>query len=91
MSSSWLSPRTREILEKGGAGYVTLVRPYDRIVFERTWQGSGTVNASLAQVSADCLTGPARLPSEGEALLEWMRNNAPRWQAPSLDTKADTP
>lgn len=72
-------------------GNVTLVRPYDRIVFERTWQGSDAVNASLAQVAADCLTGPARLPSEGEALLEWMRNNAPRWQAPSLDTKADTP
>lgn len=72
-------------------GNVTLLRPYDRIVFERTWQGSEAVNASLAQVAVDCLTGPARLPSEGEALLEWMRNNAPRWQAPSLDTRADAP
>ncbi len=72
-------------------GNVTLVRPYDRIVFDRTWQGSEAVNASLAQVAVDCLTGPARLPSEGEALLEWMRNNAPLWQAPSLDIKADAP
>ena len=72
-------------------GNVTLLRPYDRIVFERTWQGSEVVNASLAQVAVDCLTGPARLPSEGEALLEWMRNNSPRWQAPSLDTRADAP
>ncbi len=72
-------------------GNVTLARPYNRIVFERTWRRGDPVNASLAQVAVDCLTGPGRLPSEGEALLEWMRNNAPRWQAPSLTIRADIP
>ena len=72
-------------------GNVVLARPYARIVFERTWRRSDPINASLAQVVADCLTGPGRMPSEGEALLDWMRQNAPRWQAPSLTIRSDIP
>ena len=72
-------------------GNVLLARPYDRIVFKRTWRRADPINASLAQVVVDCLTGPGRMPSEGEALLDWMRNNAPRWQAPSLTIRSDIP
>ena len=72
-------------------GNVILARPYDPIVFRRTWRRGDPVNASLAQVVVDCLSGPGRMPSEGEALLGWMRNNAPRWQAPSLDIRSDIP
>ena len=72
-------------------GNVILARPYNEIVFRRTWRSRDPVNASLAQVVVDCLTGPGRMPSEGEALLDWMRNNAPRWQAPSLTTRSDIP
>lgn len=72
-------------------GNVILARPYSRIVFERTWRRADPVNASLAQVVVDCLTGPGRMPSEGEALLDWMRSNAPRWQAPSLTIRSDIP
>ena len=72
-------------------GNVILARPYSRIVFERSWRRDNLVNASLAQVVVDCLTGPARMPSEGEALLDWMRYNAPLWQAPTLTIQADIP
>lgn len=72
-------------------GDVILARPYTPIVFERTWRRGSPVNASLAQVVVDCLTGPGRMPSEGEALLDWMRSNAPRWQAPSLTIPSDIP
>ncbi len=72
-------------------GNVILARPYSRIVFGRTWRRADPVNASLVQVVVDCLTGPGRMPSEGEALLDWMRSNAPRWQAPSLTIRSDIP
>ena len=80
--------RLREVLTGGN---VILSRPYNPIVFERTWRRGDPTNASLAQVVVDCLTGPGRMPSEGEALLDWMRNNAPRWQAPSLTIRSDIP
>lgn len=72
-------------------GNVAIARPYDQIVFKRTWIRDNVVYASLAQTAVDCLTGPGRMPAEGEALLEWMQRKAPRWQAPSLTTVADQP
>jgi hypothetical protein len=72
-------------------GNVVLARPYDRIVFERTWSRRNAVYVSLSQVVVDCLTGAGRLPAEGEALLNWLRRKAPRWQAPSLAGQADLP
>jgi len=72
-------------------GDVVIARPYDQIVFHRTWTRDDIVYASPAQIALDCLTGPGRMPAEGEALIEWMQRNAPRWQAPSLTTAADQP
>ena len=72
-------------------GNVITARPYDPIVYERTWQQDGLVFASIAQVAIDCLTGFSRMPAEGEALLAWMRQRAPRWQSPSLAEAASLP
>ena len=72
-------------------GNVVLAQPYDQIVFERTWTRDDTVFVSVSQTAVDCLTGPGRMPAEGEALLEWMQAKAPRWQARSLTTIADRP
>ena len=52
-----------------------LLRPYDPVVFERTWAEEGLVFAALSQVAADLLTSPGRGPSEGEELLRWMQEN----------------
>jgi hypothetical protein len=73
-----------------GGNVVTAV-PYDPIVYERTWQQNDLVFASVAQVAIDCLTGFARMPAEGDALLAWMRQRAPRWQSPSLAEAASLP
>lgn len=73
-----------------GGNVVTAV-PYDPVVYERTWEQDGFVFASLAQVAIDCLTGFGRMPAEGEALLDWMRQRAPRWQSPTLDSKPELP
>jgi hypothetical protein len=72
-------------------GNVVTALPYDPIVFERTWERDGMVFASLCQIAVDCLTGFGRMPQEGDALLTWMRQRAPKWQAPSLTGTAELP
>ncbi len=62
------------------ANVITAV-PYDPIVYERTRTIDGIEHASIAQVAIDCLTGMARMPSEGEALLKWMQQNEPQWRS----------
>lgn len=72
-------------------GNVVTALPYDRLVFERTWQQEGVVYASVAQIVIDCITGFGRMPAEADALIDWMRRRAPRWQAPSLTERAPLP
>ena len=72
-------------------GDVVTARPYDQIVFRRTWSRDGITYASPAQIAVDCLTGPGRMPAQGNALLEWMDARAPGWQAASLQQAADLP
>lgn len=72
-------------------GNIVIARPYDQIVFRRTWNRDGITYASPAQIAVDCLTGPGRMPAEGDALLEWMDTRAPGWQAASLHNAAELP
>lgn len=61
-------------------GNVYLCEPLDPIVYERTWSQGEIVYTALSQVAADCLTGPGRMPAEGDALLEWMAANQESWR-----------
>lgn len=63
---------------------VVLATPYDRIVFERIHTVEEVPFVSVAQTAADTLTGPARMPAEGDALIEWMQRDPSRWQASVL-------
>ncbi|MGK2887598.1 MAG: hypothetical protein ACSLE8_22950 [Rhodococcus sp. (in: high G+C Gram-positive bacteria)] len=72
-------------------GNVVTALPYDPIVYERTWEQDDLVFASVTQIAIDCLTGFGRMPAEGEALLGWMRQRAPRWQSSSLIDTAVPP
>ena len=63
-----------------GTGNVYICEPLDPVVFERTWSEGEITCSGLAQVAADCLTGPDRMPAEGEALLEWMAANEEAWR-----------
>jgi hypothetical protein len=65
-------------------GNVVTALPYDFIVYERTWERDDLLFASVTQIAIDCLTGFGRMPAEGDALLAWMRQRAPRWQSSSL-------
>ena len=51
------------------------------IVFTNTSESLSNLKvAATAQVAADLLNGPGREPAEGEALIEWMKQNEPRWR-----------
>lgn len=63
---------------------VILVAPYDPIVFQRGQTIERVPAVSVAQAVMDSLTGPGRMPAEGEALLTWMRGNEPRWRGRNL-------
>lgn len=63
---------------------VILAVPYDPIVFQRGQTLDQVQAVSVVQAAMDSLTGPARMPAEGEALLTWMRRDEPRWRSQNL-------
>jgi len=63
---------------------VALAKPFDPIVFDRARADGSYPRVSLAQTAIDLLTGTARMPEEGEALLDWMLRNEPRWRSRTL-------
>lgn len=73
----------RLLASKVGAN-VILAKPYDPIVFRRGWRGADFPSVSVAQSAIDALTGTARMPAEGEALIKWMRRDPSRWQEATL-------
>jgi len=65
-------------------GNVAVLQPFDRVVWLRTSTEGGLLYAAPSQVVVDCLSGNGRMPSEGEALLNWMLANESEWRADSL-------
>lgn len=63
---------------------VMLAVPYNPVVFESTEEADGIPYVSPTQVAVDSLTGNARMPAEGEAVLDWMRKNEDRWRTREL-------
>ena len=65
---------------------VILAKPYDTIVFRRGWRDAGFPSVSVAQSAIDSLSGTARMPAEGQALIDWMRRDPSRWQTARLSS-----
>jgi hypothetical protein len=63
---------------------VILAKPYDSIVFQRGWPNAEFPSVSVTQLAIDLLTGNARMPVEGQSLIDWMRRDPSRWQIASL-------
>ena len=64
---------------------VTLLEPFDPVVWERATEDGRLRYVALSQAAVDCLTGNGRMPAEGEALLTWMAANEPEWRLDSID------
>jgi len=59
---------------------VVLLAPFDPVVWERGTRDGNLSYAAPSQVAIDCLTGPGRMPAEGEAVLAWMQEDESRWR-----------
>ena len=81
--------RTLNLLPADAGADVILARPYGAAAMDRSWTAEGANYVSVAQLTADCLTGIGRMPAEGEALVEWMSTDEDRWRASSFDEMVD--
>lgn len=59
------------------------IRP-DDVACEGARRDGGIAWAAPSQVVIDCLAGTGRMPSEGEALIDWMQDNEDLWRYPSI-------
>jgi hypothetical protein len=75
--------RTDQTMNKSlGTADVILFQPPDNTPLLRTQQVDGIEAVGYSQLVLDCLSGPGRMPAEGEAVLEWMDNNVEAWRQP---------
>lgn len=64
---------------------VVVVRPENPGVFRGASEEGGVAWAAPSQIAIDCFSGSGRMPSEGQAVIEWMALNEDQWRATSLD------
>lgn len=64
---------------------VLLLQPMSSGAMERPYPEriDGIRCVGLSQLVLDCLSGPGRMPAEGEAVLEWMVEHEDEWRQPS--------
>lgn len=70
---------------RGRASDVMLLQPMSDGAFDRPQRDrvDGIERVGLSQLVLDCLSGPGRMPAEGEAVLAWMQANARHWREAS--------
>ena len=73
------------LLPTSEGGDVALVRPENPNVFMNLLEQQTVPRVATSQVAIDSLSGNGRMPSEGEALIDWMANNEKEWRLSSLD------
>lgn len=72
----------------GSQGNVILLQPNSMGPLERRRTFGAAEHVGLSQLAIDCLSGPGRMPAEGEAVLTYMTQNEDDWRrAPGELTK----
>jgi hypothetical protein len=79
-----------EMIPADSGTNVVLLRPFDPVVWERTVEWDGVRYVAPSQAAVDCLTGNGRMPSEGEALINWMLADEQEWRLHSLADTVET-
>lgn len=72
------------LLPSDDVGDVALVRLENYGSLERCQVRRGVPCVGYSQLVIDCLSGPGRMPAEGEAVIEWMHANQPAWRERSV-------
>lgn len=67
-------------LRDSGPPNVLIAKPFDPVVYERATSEDGLTYASASQTAVDLLTSPGRGPTEGEALMQWMKAHEDAWR-----------
>lgn len=67
---------------RGSASDVMLLQPMSDGAFDRPQRArvDGVECVGLSQLVLDCLSGPGRMPAEGEAVLDWMQAHEGDWR-----------
>lgn len=81
---SFLAEHLRLLPVEDGAN-VAFIRAQNTAPFFNAVVSPRLVFAAPSQTAIDCLSGNGRMPAEGEAVLEWMRQNQDAWRARSLE------
>lgn len=80
-----------DLLPAEAGADTVLIRPDNNSAFGGAQRDGGIAWAAPSQIAIDCLGGSGRMPSEGEALIAWMRENEGRWRYQSIrELLADT-
>lgn len=75
-----------KLLPTTTGGDVAIVRPENYgPFFNARFDKTGVNVAAPSQVTIDCLSGNGRMPSEGEALIEWMQQDEKPWRETTLE------
>lgn len=64
----------------GGGGNTIVLRPNNRGPLERRRQFGAAEHVGLSQLALDCLSGPDRMPAEGEAVIAHMTRTEGEWR-----------
>lgn len=73
--------RTGQPLQQSLRGAdVVLMQPPTDLPMLRTQTVEGVTCVAHSQLVLDCLSGPGRMPAEGEAVLAWMQDNVSTWR-----------
>lgn len=72
--------KSLDLREVDSGANILIAEPFDPVVYSRTIKRNDLVLAAPTQVVADLLTGSGRMPSEGEELLDWMKENENVWR-----------
>ncbi|MFE2337297.1 helix-turn-helix domain-containing protein [Streptomyces coelicoflavus] len=76
------------LLEVKQQADVLFLDAHDSVVFRRSRLVDGLRHVALSQLALDCLSGPGRLPAEGEAVLERMAADE-QWRNLDIHTIKD--
>ncbi|MFJ9096815.1 helix-turn-helix domain-containing protein [Streptomyces globisporus] len=68
---------------------VLILRAKDDSVWQRPMMVGGLWQVGLSQLATDCLSGPGRMPAEGEKILEFMAENEHVWRKTDLSHQSE--
>ncbi|CAG6394195.1 conserved hypothetical protein [Actinacidiphila cocklensis] len=70
---------------------VLLLRAHDKVVFDGATDYDGLRRVALSQLVLDCLSGPGRMPAEGEAVITYMADNEHEWRISGISALTGSP